>query len=690
MGEKIGRFDVRHKKLILVLAFLLAIPAWISYQHTRINYDLLTYLPSDIETMQGQDLLQEEFDTGAFAMMAVEGMEDREVAELEEQIEEIDGVKAVLWYDTFMDLSVPKQVLPDELYEAFNSGDATLLMITFEGTSSSDETMAAVRQIRRIADARCFLGGMSAVTLDTEELADREAPVYVLLAVALCLVVLLLTMDSRLVPFFFLLSIGLAIIYNLGTNHLVLGQMSYITQCLAAVLQLGVTLDYSIFLWHSYEDQLTRHEDHDEAMVYAVQDTFSSIIGSSVTTIAGFVALCFMSFSLGLDIGYVMAKGVLLGVISCVTILPSMLLCFDKALQKTRHKAILPDFKGIGEHVRKHTKKYMVLCLILLVPAFYGYNHLHIYYKMDETLPRDLPGVAANEKISEEFNMECTHVLLLDRSVSAYDVEQMAAEMEDVDGVQWVLGLHTIVGPAVPEELLPEELTESLVSDQHQLILIGSAYEVASDEVNAQIETLHDIARSYDSQAMLIGEAPCTRDLITIASHDFNTVTEVSVGIIFVIIALVFRSVSVPIVLVSVIEFGIAVNMGLSSYLGTQLPFIANIVIGTIQLGSTVDYGILETTRYLRARWAGRDKDTAISEAVQSSAKSIFVSGLGFFCATAGVGLYSEIDMISCLCLLMARGALISVGCVIFLLPSLLLLLDKFILKTTRKEPVEE
>ena len=679
-----GRAIVKLRFIILIAAVLLLIPSGIMYLHTKVNYDMLTYLPQDIDTMKGQNILKEEFGTGAFAPYIVEGMTEKQVSDLKAKIEEVPHVKSVLWYDSVMDLSVPMEMLPDEIYNAFNSGDATMMFIIFDQTTSEDGTVAAVRQIRQISDKQCFLAGMTNVLVDTEDLTNKEAPIYVGLAVLLSAIVLSLTMDSYLVPFVFLASIGMGIVYNLGTN-IFLGSISYVTKSLAAVLQLGVTMDYSIFLWHSYEDYLQQGNERNEAMALAIADTFSSIIGSSVTTIAGFVALCFMSFTLGLDLGVVMAKGVLFGVISCVTILPSLILVLNKPLLRTRHKALLPDIRGIGNFVTKHYRMFLVIFFLMLVPAFYGYQHAGVYYDLGSTLPKELPSQQGNAKLEDDFHMNATHILMLSADVAAKDVQSMADQMEDVDGVKWVLGLNTLKGTAIPEELIPDELSEDLMDDNWQLLLINSEYATASDEVNAQCDTLQKIAKAYDENSMLIGEAPATKDLIRTTATDFATVNTVSIGVILVIILFVFKSASLPFILVAVIEFGIFINLGIPFYTGTKLPFIASIVIGTIQLGSTVDYAILTTTRYLRERTAGAAKREAIATAIQVSTKSILVSALTFFGATFGVGIYSDIDLISSLCILMARGAVISLGCVVGILPAFLMVFDKLVMKTTKK-----
>ena len=687
-----GKKVVKYRVLILILGVLLLIPSVLGYLNTRVNYDVLTYLPDNIETMKGQDILVNDFGTGAFSMFIVDGMEEKDVAELKEKIEKVDHVANVIWYDSIADISVPMSMLPDDIYDVFNSDTGTMMAIFFDEGTSSDGTMDAIAQIRKIAGKQCFLSGMSAVVTDTKNLAEKETPVYVLIAVILAVIVLGLTMESFFVPLLFMLSIGMAIIYNLGSNYF-MGEISYITKALAAVLQLGVTLDYSIFLMHSYEEQQVRYDgdkkerfdgDKNRAMAHAISQTFSSVMGSSITTIAGFIALCFMSFTLGLDIGIVMVKGVIFGVIACVTILPSMILCCDKIIEKTKHKPFLPDIGRISDKVTKRYLVYVVLFLLFLFPAIYGNNHTAVYYNLDETLPKDLPSIIANEKLKEDYDMNTTHMILVDSSVSSTDVNKMIKEMDKVDGVKWALGLDSLVGPSVPSDMIPESVSSMLKNDEYQLLLVNSEYKVASDEVNAQIKTLNKILHKYDKTGMLIGEGPLTADLIDITDQDFKTVSAVSIGIIFVIILVLFKSISLPVILVGVIEFAIFVNMGIPYYTGTKLPFVASIVIGTIQLGSTVDYAILMTTRYKRERNHGANKHDAITTAHRVSAQSIMVSALSFFAATIGVGLYSNIDMISSLCILMARGALISMVVVIFVLPSMFMVFDKVIVKTSK------
>ena len=682
--QTISKGIVRLRHIILLIAIALLIPSAIGYINTRVNYDVLSYLPEDIETMKGQDILAEDFGTGAFSMCVVEGMELKDVARLKEKIEAVDHVREVIWYDSFADLSIPVDILPDELKDAFIKGDATMMVVLFDTTMSSDETMEAITQIRKVTDRQAFISGMSAVVTDTRDLSDSETPVYVAIAVALSALVLGITMDSFLVPVFFLLSIGMAVIYNLGSN-IFLGQISYITKALAAVLQLGVTMDYSIFLWHSYkEQQEITGGDKKEAMAGAITATFTSVIGSSVTTVAGFIALCFMSFTLGLDLGVVMAKGVVLGVICCVTVLPSMILIFDRAIEKTSHKPLLPDPGVISEWVTKHYVIFAILFVIIWIPAIIGYKNTEVYYNLDSTLPETLDSIVANKKLEETFEMNATHVLLADSSLDDKSMREMLDEIGDVAGVKSVIGLDSFVGPMIPKDFIPSDIREKLDNGTYQMIMIMSEYKVASDEVNAQVDEINGIVDKYDRSAMLIGEAPCTKDLIDITDKDFKTVSAVSIGAIFVIILLVFKSVSLPILLVAVIEFGIFINLGIPYYTGARLPFIASIVIGTIQLGATVDYAILMTNRYKIERYAGADRKQAITAAHRASIRSVIVSALSFFAATFGVGLYSNIDMISSLCTLMARGALISMLVVIFVLPSVFMIFDGLIIRTSK------
>ena len=685
MIERLAKWLTRKPRLVALAAVIMLIPAAIGYISTRINYDILSYLPDEIETMKGQEILKDDFGIGAFSLCVVEGMENKDVVALERKIEEVPHVKQVVWYDTIADLSLPMEVLPKEIYEVFNNDDtdSTLMAVLYDTGMSEDETMDAVKEIRKLADGQCFVSGMSAVITDIKDLSDKEVPIYVLIAVILAIVVLSLTMDSAVVPIFFLLSIGMAIIYNLGTN-IMQGEISYVTQALAAVLQLGVTMDYSIFLWHSYEEECANTDDHKEAMANAITNTITSVVGSSITTVAGFVALCFMSFTLGLDLGIVMAKGVVFGVIGCVTILPAMILIFDKAVQKTRHRAIIPDLGRIAGWVVRHYKWFIAAFVIILFPALYGYTHTDVYYDLAGTLPKDLPSIVANQKLEDSFDMNATHIYLIDSSLPTKDVVEMIDEVNEVDGVKATIGLEAILGAGFPKEMLPSDLLKVVQNDEYEMLMVSSEYAVASDEVNAQCDKLDEILDKYDTKGMLIGEAPCTKDLINITNEDFARVSAVSIVAIFVIIFFVFKSISLPIILVAVIEFAIFINMGIPAYTGTVLPFIASIVIGTIQLGATVDYAILMTNKYKNARYDGLEKKEAITQALQGSIQSIIVSALSFFSATFGVGVYSNIDMISSLCILMSRGAIISMFVVIFILPSMFMIFDKVIIKTSK------
>ena len=690
-----GKGIVKLRIPIFILSLVLLIPSALGYFHTRVNYDILTYLPGEIDTMKGQDILLDEFGTGAFSMCVVEGMEDKDVSAMRKEMEKVDHVKKIIWYDSVSDLSVPTEMLPEDLQEVFinEDKDATLMAIFFDTSMSADETMDAIDELRHVADKQCYISGMSAVVTDTKGLINQEVPIYVLIAVVLAIIVLSLTMDSAIIPIFFLLSIGMAIVYNLGSN-VFRGEISYVTQAIAAVLQLGVTMDYSIFLWHSYEENQERFPgDKKRAMAHAISNTLTSVVGSSITTVAGFIALCFMSFTLGLDLGITMAKGVIIGVICCVTVLPSMILIFDKVIDKTRHKAIIPDLGFIANWVVKHFKVFIIIFVAVLIPAIWGYTHYEVYYDLAGTLPKDLDSVIANEKLDETFKMNSTHIVLIDSEVEPKDIDSMMNQINDLDGVKATLGLDTFVGPSIPREILPGSVKEVVMDENYQLIMISSEYAVASDEVNEQCDKIQSIIKKYDKKAMLIGEAPCTKDLITITDHDFKVVSAVSIGAIFLIIAFVFKSISLPIILVSVIEFAIFINMGIPAFTGTKLPFIAGVVIGTIQLGATVDYAILMTTKYRKARSKGAEKQEAITSALQSSMQSVIVSALSFFAATFGVGMYSNVDMIASLCSLMARGAIISMFVVIFILPSMFMIFDKVICKTSKgfmPEKVEE
>lgn len=682
--EKLGRKIVKFRIPIFIISILLLIPAAIGYINTRVNYDILYYLPDNIETMQGQDILVDEFGTGAYSMFICEGMENKDVAELKSEIEDVEYVSKVVWYDSFADLSIPMEMLPEKIRSAFNSEDSTMMFIIFETTTSADETMDAIEEIRAIAGKQCFLSGMSAVVTDTKNLAESEVVIYVLIAVILSMIVLGLAMESYLIPVLFLLSIGCAILYNMGTN-IFTGEISYITKALSAVLQLGVTMDYSIFLWHSYQEQKEIYQDdHKEAMAQAIAATIKSVVGSSITTIAGFIALCFMSFTLGLDLGVVMTKGVVFGVLCCVTVLPSMIMIFDKALEKTKHRQLIPEFPKASEFVVKHHILFAILFLVLFVPFAYFQANVDVYYNLDSTLPEYLESIQANTKLQEQYEMGAAHMILLDKDVPEKQKYQMISDMEKVDGVKQVLGLESIIGPAFPMSMIPDDIKEVLESDNYELMLIMNEYPVASDEVNQQIDELNTVLKKYDPTGMLVGEAPCTKDLIEITDHDFAVVSAVSILAVFVIILFVFKSISLPVILVLVIEGAIFINMGIPYVTGTQIPFIASIVIGTIQLGATVDYAILMTSRYEKERGSGKSKKESIMIAHQSSLRPVMVSAFSFFAATFGVGVYSEIDMISSLCLLMARGALISMCAVLLFLPAMYWLFDGLICRTSK------
>ncbi len=687
--NKLSNLIVKLRYVILIVAVALLIPSAVGYFNTRVNYDILTYLPKDIETMKGQDVLLDQFGTGSFVLYVAEGMEEKDVAKLKSQIENVDHVAKVLWYDSVMDLSVPMEMLPSDVYEAFNSGDATMMFVVFDSGTSEDCTMDAIEDIRKISDKQCFMSGMSAIVTDTKNLAMKETPVYVGIAVLLAVIVLSLTMDSYLIPLFFLLSIGMAIVYNMGTN-VFKGEISFITQSLSAVLQLGVTLDYSIFLWHSYQEELEKTSDKNEAMAGAITATFQSVIGSSITTIAGFVALCFMSFTLGLDLGVVMAKGVVFGVIGCVTILPSMILVFDGLIEKTRHKPLMPEFDKLPKFIAKHYLAFFAIFLVLIVPAVYGNNHTSVYYDLTQTLPDSLESVQGANKVDEKFEMNSAYMLLVDKNLDSASMNRMIKELKDTDGILSVLGADSIVGPAFPRELIPDDVLSDLESDEWRMVLLTTDYKIASDEINEQIASVDKIVKSFDPKAMVVGEAPCTKDLITITDHDFQVVNMVSIGLVFLIIAFVLKSVSLPFILVAVIEFAIFVNMGLPYYTNTTIPFISSVVIGTIQLGATVDYAILMTTRYLNERSSGHDKKEATLIALSTSMKSVIVSALSFFAATFGVGLISSIDMIGSLCMLMARGAIISMFTVLLVLPAMYMIFDKLIMRTTFGLQTEE
>ena len=672
---------VKWRVPIVIIAILLMIPATIGMINTRINYDMLDYLPDTMDTVIGQNELMEDFGKGAFSMLVIEDMPEKDVAALKEKIEQVEHVDSVIWYDSILDLSVPMQLLPDKIYNEFNTGDATMMAVFFDSATSADVTMDAIREIRAIAGKQVFVSGMSALVTDLKDLCEQEEPIYVAIAVVLACVAMMLLLDGWLVPFVFLASIGIAILINLGTNGF-LGQISYITKALSAVLQLAVTMDYSIFLWHSYNEQRELLSDPKEAMANAIHQTLTSVVGSSLTTVAGFIALCFMTFTLGKDLGIVMAKGVVLGVISCVTVLPSLILIFDKPLRKTKHKCIIPDMHPLARKLTKVFPIFLIIFVLLISPAYYGYDKTNdeVYYDMGECLPKDIEYVIANTKLRDEFDIASTHMLLVDASTSSKDVHSMIKEMDEV---KYVLGLESVLDSSIPEAMIPESLTKILKSDRWELLLVNSEYKVASDLVNDQLDQLNAILKKYDPTGMLIGEAPCMKDMIETTGHDFQVVNAVSIVAIFVIILIVEKSLSLPFILISVIELAIFINLGLPHYFGQSLPFIAPICISTIQLGATVDYAILMTTRYKAERAAGKSKRDAVSIALGASIPSILVSGMGLFAATFGVAVYSDIDIISSMCSLMARGAIISMLCVILILPALLMLCDGLIRHTT-------
>lgn len=683
--EKFGKVIVKLRIPILILSFLLLIPSAIGYFNTRVNYDILYYLPNEIETMQGQDILMDDFNKGAYAMVVVQNMDTKSTDRLIKKVENVDHVAQVISYTGIVGEDVPSEIVPSKFRKYFenDSTDTTLFAIFFDNTTSSDDTMNAIIQIREQTEGQAFISGMSAVVTDTKNLSEKETPLYVLIAVVLVCIVLAIFMDSFLVPVFFMISIGMAIVYNLGSNIL-LGEVSYITKALAAVLQLGVTLDYSIFLWHSYKEMKEIYpDDHKEAMAVAISNTLTSVVGSSITTVAGFIALCFMSFTLGLDLGIVMAKGVVFGVIGCVTILPSLILTFDRALEKTMHREIMPNFDKLATFIVNHSWIFVIVFVVLLGPAIYGQNHTSVYYDLSDTLPDDLACSQANKKLEENFDMNSIYMILADSSMSTDTANEMLDKLGDVDGVQFALGLDTALKSGIPQEFLPAKTVSELKGEDYQIMMIATDYKIASDEINNQISKVNDIVKSYDSKAMVVGEAPCTKDLITITDKDFKTVSAVSIVAIFVIILFVLKSISLPIILVSAIEFAIFVNMGIPYFTHTQIPFIASVVIGTIQLGATVDYAILMTTRYKKERSQGYAKKEAIQIALSTSIPSIIVSALGFFAATFGVGRIASVDMIGSLCTLMARGAIISMFVVIFILPSLFVLFDKLIINTS-------
>nr|WP_296040950.1 MMPL family transporter [uncultured Blautia sp.] len=680
---KVGKWIAKHKVLIVLIGLVLLVPSVLGIAATRVNYDILSYLPESLETVEGQDIMVDEFGMGAFSMVVVENMEMKDVAALKAKFENIDHVEDVLWYDSVADLSFPVDMLPSKIKDVFFKGNATMMIALFDNTTSSDAAMEAVTEMRKIATKECYISGMSGVVTDIKNVALEEMPIYVVVAAVLSFLVLCLSMDSLVVPILFLLSVGLAVLYNLGSN-IFLGSVCYITKSLTAVLQLGVTMDYSIFLLNSFEAYKKKYEDKDRAMAHAIADTFKSVAGSSVTTIAGFLALCVMTFALGRDMGIVMAKGVVIGVICCVTILPAMILLFDKAIEKTRHKALIPSLDRASEFITKHYKVWIIVFLVLLFPAIYGNNHTQIYYNIDKSLPATLPSNVANEKLKDEFDMSTVHMVLLKEGLDSQQKTEMLNKMDKVDGVKWALGLNSFIGPTFPESMLPSDLKSMLASDDYEIQFICSEYSSATDECNAQLAEIQKIVKEYSPESMVIGEAPLMKDLQDTTDVDLQRVNILSIAAIFVIILLVFKSISLPFILVAVIEFAIFVNMAIPYYQGVTLPFVASIVIGAIQLGATVDYAILMTSNYQKQRHLGKSKKDSISIAHKFSMKSIIISGCSFFAATFGVALYSKVDMIGSICTLLARGAVVSTIVVLVVLPAMFMIFDPIIVRTSK------
>ena len=681
---KFGKAVVKSRIAILIISAVLLVPSLLGMINTRVNYDMLNYLPDSLDTVKGQEYMLEDFGKGAFSFLIFQNANEKDIVKTEEKIKKIDHVATVLWFDDVADSKIPMQALPDEVYDAFNKGDSTLMAVFFDSSSSSDETMNAITEIRKVAGEQCLVSGISAMVTDLRELCEREETLYVAIAVVLAVIAMMVFLDNWIIPFVFLASIGVAILFNLGSN-IFLGEISYITKALSAVLQLAVTMDYSIFLWHSYGEQKQKCSDNKEAMAVAIKETVTSVLGSSITTVAGFIALCFMTFTLGRDLGIVMAKGVLLGVLSCVTVLPAMILVLDKPLSKTMHRSLIPSTKKLAKGIVKIFPVFLILFALIAVPAYYGYSQTNneVYYDLSRSLPEDMSNVIANTKLKEEFGMGNTHMVLVNSKLDPKDIRKMNDEFKKVDGIKLSLGLESVVGPMIPEEMLPESVSTVFKSDRWEMIILSSEYKTATDEMGTQITKLNEIIKKYDPDGLLVGEAACTNDLINITSVDFATVNAISIIAIFIIIMIVEKSISLPVILVAVIELAIFINLGLPHYLGESLPFIAPICISTIQLGATVDYAILMTTRYKKERSLGNDKRTAVCTALETSIPSIIVSAMGLFAATVGVAIYSDVDMIASLCALMARGALISMLCVILILPAMFMLFDKLIGVTT-------
>ncbi|MCB6369531.1 MMPL family transporter [Blautia glucerasea] len=680
---KFGKWIAKHKVLIVIISMLLLIPSFLGMAATRVNYDILSYLPDSLETVEGQDIMVDEFGMGAFSMVVVEDMELKDVAKLKEKFQDVEHVKDVLWYDSVADLSIPVSMIPAKFKDGFFNGDATMMIALFDDTTSSDAAMEAVTDMRKIANEQCFISGMSGVVTDIKNIALQEMPIYVVIAACLSLLVLLLAMDSLIIPVLFLLSVGLAVVYNLGSN-IFLGEVCYITKSLTAVLQLGVTMDYSIFLLNSFEAYKKKYDAKDRAMAHAIADTFKSVAGSSVTTIAGFLALCVMTFALGRDMGIVMAKGVVIGVICCVTVLPAMILVFDGVIEKTKHKPLIRSMDKPSGFITKHYKVWLLIFLILLYPAVYGNNHTQIYYNIDKSLPATLDSNVSNEKLKEDFDMSTVHMVLLKNGLDSKEKTQMLDQIDKVDGVKWSLGMNSLIGPTFPESMIPSNIKEMLQSDNYEVQFICSEYSSATDECNAQLDEIQKIVKKFSPESMVIGEAPLMKDLQDTTDVDLQRVNILSMAAIFLIILFVFKSISLPFILLAVIEFAIFVNMAIPYYQGVTLPFVASIVIGAIQLGATVDYAILMTSNYQKQRHLGKTKKEAISIAHKFSMKSIIVSGCSFFAATFGVALYSKVDMIGAICTLLARGAVISTIVVLLVLPAMFMVFDPIIVHTSK------
>ena len=680
--SKFAKFICRHKRIVIMIGLLLLIPSIIGMKATRINYDILVYLPEDIETIQGEKILSDEFNMGGFSIIVLDNMPNKEIVKLENKIKKLDNVEKVISPSDLIGTNVPIEAIPNDVKNKIYKDGNTLMLVTFKDAISSDNTMETVEQLRKITDERCKISGMTATLIDTRDLSDSEIAIYVIIAVVLCLVILQIALDSFVSPIILLLNIGIAILYNMGTN-IFLGEISYITKAISAVLQLGVTMDFAIFLYHSYVAEKEKNDDKEKAMATAIKNTFTSVLGSSLTTIAGFLALCSMSLTLGKDIGIVMAKGVLFGIITVVTILPALILQFDGLIEKTKHKEILPKFNHLRDFIVKYHKIAIVLFIILLPIAFYCQNKTEVYFKLDSSLPDYLPSITANNELRDKFGLTSEAMIIVDKNLEDYKINEMTKEIEKVDGIDFTLS-YSKIGTTIPEEVLSDDVKEIFESENYKMILVSSKYEIASNKLNNQINQINSIIKKYDEKGMFVGEGPLMKDLVEISNHDFNSVNTVSIGVIFVIMIFVLGSISLPIILIFVIECAIFINMGLPYLTGTTIPFISSIVIGTIQLGATIDYAILITTKYITLRKEGKDKQDAITQSLGSSISSIIVSGLCFFGATFGVGAYSKIELIGSLCTLMARGAIISVIIVLTMLPAFLMLFDKLICKTTK------